>query len=228
MINPSKFNCNMGEIIMDNSRPILNKSSRKPFSKAEYDRFNTMAFEKLKEDMPGFYIFQPEEDYGIDTFAYASKEAFDMGEDPLFAIELEAKKSGGWTGEYPYPTVHFLARKAHLVNQSCVPFWVQYNEHGTNALILPLPFVFNYPIKQIFGAKSSDAAGHELTSNDYYYDVAIDACTFGRDKLQDAVIDYFASILSVAPQAIKAMPSTLMGKGNKAYRALIQPMAKIA
>lgn len=151
-----------------------------------------------------------------------------MGEDPLFAIELEAKKSGGWTGEYPYPTVHFLARKAHLVNQSCVPFWVQYNEHGTNALILPLPFVFNYPIKQIFGAKSSDAAGHELTSNDYYYDVAIDACTFGRDKLQDAVIDYFASILSVAPQAIKAMPSTLMGKGNKAYRALIQPMAKIA
>lgn len=45
---------------MDNSRPILDKSSRKPFSKAEYDKFNTMAFEKLKEDMPDFYIFQLE------------------------------------------------------------------------------------------------------------------------------------------------------------------------
>lgn len=208
---------------------ILNKSSRKPFSKSEYDKFNNMAFEKLKEDMPDFYIFQPEENYGIDTFAYASQKDYKIGEPPLFAIELEAKKSGGWgMGEYPYPTVHFLARKAHLINQPCVPFWVQYNEDGTNALILPLPFIFNYPIKQMFGAKSCDSAGHKLTSNDYYYDVALDACTFGRDKLQDAAINYFASILAVAPQAIKAMPSTLMERGNKSYRALIQPMSKIA
>ena len=76
---------------MDSSRPILGKSSRKPFSKAEYDKFNTMAFEKRKEDMPDFYIFQPEEDYGIDTFAYASKEAFDMGRTRCLPLNLKSR-----------------------------------------------------------------------------------------------------------------------------------------
>lgn len=203
---------------------IINKASRKPFSKSEYDKYNNMAYEKLREDMPMFYIHRPEEDYGIDTFAYASEADFKIGEPPLFAIELEAKKSGGWgEGEYPFPTVHFLARKAHLINQPCVPFWVQYNQDGTNGLILPMPFVFNYPIKQMFGAKSSDDVGHTVKSNDYYYDIGIEACTFGRKNLQGAVIDYFAKMLAVSPQAVKSLPATLMERGNNIYKAIIQP-----
>lgn len=198
---------------------LLNKSSRKPFSKSEYDKFNSMAFDKLKEDLPGFYIDQPEENYGIDTFAYQSEIAFKRGDAPLFAIELEAKKSGGWgEGDYPYPTVHFLARKAKNRVQDCVPFWVQYNEDGSNALVLPISYVFSYPLKQMWGAKSFNGDGSMVKSNDYYYDIALDACSFQRGKIQDAILEYYRAVANKPEVTIEDMREV-----NRIYRTMIAP-----
>lgn len=197
---------------------LINSSNRKPFSKAEYDKFNSMAFERLKEDFPDFYIDQPPENYGIDTFAYESEEAYKRGDAPLFAIELEAKKSGGWgKGPYPYSTVHFLARKAKNWSQPCVPFWVQYNAEGTNALVVPYPYIFNYPLKQMFGAKSYDTTGKFVQSNDFYYDIPLEACAFGRKNLQAAVMRYFSVIAGTFATA------DVMAKVNEIYRNMISP-----
>lgn len=200
---------------------LINSNNRKPFSKQDYDKYNTMAFRLLQEDFPDFYIDQPPENYGIDTFGYSSKEAFEAGADPLFAIELEVKRSGGWgRGDYPYPTVHFLARKAKNRVQDCIPFFVQYNQDGSNALAIPYPHIFSYPLCQMHGAKTDDGKG-VTQSDDYYYDVAKSACTFGREHLQDAVINYYARILNLSPTAIKSLPESTMTRGNRIYASMI-------
>lgn len=200
-------------------------TGRKPFSKADYDRYNTMAFQLLKEDFPDFHVDMPPEHYGIDTFVYPSKELFDAGAEPLFAVELEVKCSGGWGArEYPYPTVHFLARKAKNRIQNCIPFFVQYNQDGSNGLILPYPRIFSYPLQQMQDAKTNDGQ-HTMVSNDYYYDVSKEACVFGRSNLQQAVIDYYAKMLQVSPHAVAALPESLMAKGNRVYASMIGCLA---
>lgn len=197
---------------------LINKSNAKPFSKSEYDQCNDFAVTLLQKDLPRFYVHKPPENYGIDTFVYASRELFEMGDAPLFSVELEVKKSGHWgEGSYPFSTVHFLARKARLLNSRCVPFFVQYNENGTNALLLPCSYITGCTLKQMFGATSSDGT----RSNDYYYDVPLEACVFGRQNLQDGILQYFANILDVAKQAVEAVPSAMMSRGNRIYNAMI-------
>lgn len=200
---------------------LITQANRKPFSKKDYDKYNDLAFQLVQKDMPDFYIYQPPENYGIDTFGYSSQEAFELGAAPLFAIELEVKRSGCWgTGEYPYPTVHFLARKAKNRAQNCIPFFVQYNQEGSNGLIIPYSHIFSYPLCQMQEAKTNDGTGVML-SNDCYYDIAKSACVFGRENLQQAIIDYYANLLDVNPTMITKLPETLMAKGNRIYTSMI-------
>lgn len=200
---------------------LINSDNRKPFSKADYDKYNSMAFKLLQQDLPDFYVNMPAENYGIDTFVYPSETLFNAGADPLFAVELEVKRSGGWgIGEYPYPSVHFLARKAKNRVQSCIPFFVQYNQDGSNALVIPYPHIFSYPLCQMHGARTDDGKC-KTTSDDYYYDVAKEACTFGRDKLQEAIINYYAKMLQISPHAVTTLPESLIAKGNHIYTSMI-------
>ena len=200
---------------------LINKSNRKPFSEADYARYNTMAYQLIQEDMPDFYIHQPAENYGIDTFGYSSREAAEAGAEPLFAIELEVKRSGNWgAGEYPYDSIHFLARKGKNLAQPCIPFFVQYNAAGTNALVIPYPRIFTYPLGQMHGARSDD--GKQVThSDDYYYDVAKSAAVFGREHIQEGILGYYASLLNVDPAIIQRLPESMMAKGNRIYTVMI-------
>lgn len=198
---------------------LINKTNTKPFSQAEYNRYNAFAVELLQKDLPMFYVHKPQENFGIDTFVYVSEKLFDAGDAPLFAVELEVKKSGNWGEEqYPYSTVHFLARKTKYLAQPCIPFFVQYNAAGTNALLLPYSFVPTYPLKQLHGATSSDGT----KSDDYVYDVPLEACTFGRENLQSGIIQYYANMLGVARQSVEALPGTMMRRGNRIYHAMFK------
>lgn len=156
---------------------------RKPFSASSWEKHNQSAFDFLKRDIESttnifgahYYPVLRPEDYDVDVALYRSERAYKSKEPPIAYIELEVKTEGAgrWVaGGYPYPDIHFLLRKTHLMHQDAVTFWVCYNQDGTDCAMLPIESVSAYPLAQ-------NASQHE----DLVYVIPKEACLFGTEAV---------------------------------------------
>lgn len=198
---------------------MLDQHIRKEFSQEDWDQNNQLAFEFLRRDfneyqntLGGHYfpVLKPE-DFGVDVALYKSKMAYEKGASPIAYIELEIKTEAAcsWEkGKYPFRDIHFLYRKAHLMHQDAVAFWVCYNKEGTDCVILPIETVAAYPLCQ-------NASKHE----DLVYVVPTEACVFGSGNMVNEIDSYFASQVGVKKRVFAMSPDLYINIVNRAYQA---------
>lgn len=198
---------------------MLDQHIRKEFSQSDWSENNQLAFEFLKRDflknknvLGGFYypVLKPE-DYGIDVCIYKSERAYRENYLPIAYIELEIKTEAAceWkAGRYPFSDIHFLYRKAHLLHQNAIPFWVCYNKKGTDCAVLPIEAVSAYPLCQ-------NSSKHE----DLVYVIPREACQFGCETLVKSIDEYFMSQVGLGEKAFIQAPDLYIGIVNHAYQA---------
>lgn len=186
---------------------------RKVFSQGEYDKRNRDAFEFLKRDIlssSSYYPVLRDEDFDIDVALYASKAAYRRHEKPLAFIELEikAEKCYEWEkGAYPFPDIHFLYRKMHLMHQPAIAFWTCYNSTGTDCVTVPMEAIPSYPM----GANTSQ---HE----DLVVTVPIEACVFGGENIIATIEQYVREQMMIGEKLFQTAPEFYFANANKAYQ----------
>lgn len=194
--------------------------SRKQFSKKDHAAASK-AFSFLQRDMGcqptayghPYYPVLRKEDFGIDVAVYKNEAEYRIGSIPLFYIELEVKeKAAGWTpGHYPFPDIHFLARKAHLLYCNAVPFWVCYNHDGTDCVTVPMEIIQAFPLAQ------NSSIYHDLV-----YLLPIEACTFGCGNIVKTIESYYKGQLGISQACLTCYPDHKFGLVNRSYRRRFQ------
>lgn len=191
---------------------------RKPFSGNDYQNAKK-AFQFLKRDFEaaeifGWHRYYPvllPEDYDIDVAVYLDQRAYEEKEDPIFFIELEIKTETccKWTpGHYPFPDIHFLYRKAHLTFQNKVPFWVMYNEAGTDCCIVNMEAIASYPIAQ-----------NSSKTEDLIYLLPPQLCQFGTQNLIQYIEEYYGGQIDVSLEYVWGNQEEVFQTVNVAYAA---------
>lgn len=198
---------------------MLGQHIRKKFSQNDWDENNQLAFEFLKRDflenenvLGGHYypVLKPE-DYDVDVALYKNERAYREGYNPIAYIELEVKTESAckWEeGKYPFSDIHFLYRKAHLMHQSAIVFWICYNKSGTDCAIIPIEAISAYPLCQ-------NASEH----GDLVYVIHREACLFGRASVVGAIDEYYMSQIGVGRKVFLLSADLYINIVNQAYRA---------
>jgi len=151
---------------------------RKTFSEDDY-KANDKAFQYLQRDIlmynmehgTHYCVELREEDYGIDVALYYNEEKKYVV--CYFELEMKTQKAGNWKkGNYPYPDLHCLYRKDHLILQVKVPFWICYNYDGSDCAFIPMETIPIYPL-----AKNRSGIG------DLVHVVPTEAFIFGGENI---------------------------------------------
>lgn len=191
--------------------------ARKPFSENDYT-CNGKAFQYLQRDLAAhancagvhyFPVLRPE-DYDIDVAVYASEQDYKAGKDPIAFIELEVKESRfrKWLkGQFPFPDIHFLYRKTGEIQQTALPFWICYNEDGTDCAIAEMESFMSFPI-----------ARNTSPAKDFVYTLPKELFVFGPENIVSMMDQFVRDQMGYTKKDMKQHWLAAYALANRSFR----------